>query len=343
MKGRPTSRTRRLRLALIVLVVVLTTVVAIAERDAWLRFPQATGGWAKYGGSPVLGGEIGTAFDMSVLREGSTFRMWFSWRPMRGIALAESSDAIHWMSPTLVLGPNPSSGWEDEVNRPVVIKGNAGYQMWYTGQTSDTSYIGYATSTDGLKWTRWSTEPVMRPDLAWEKQSVMAPYVMWNQSAGVYNMWYSGGDQYEPDAIGFATSLDGQLWTKRGAPVLSATNDGSWEGYKVAAGQVLQDNGWYVMFYIGFKDIDHAQIGIARSRDGITGWQKNPANPIIRPGFPWAWDYDAVYKPFAVLTDDGWYLWYNGRHGTAEQIGLALHKDPDLGFGQDPLQDAPVP
>ena len=38
------------------------------------------------------------------------------------------------------------------------------------------------------------------------------------------------------------------------------------------------------MFYIGFRDRDHAQIGLARSKDGITGWERHPANPIIRPG-----------------------------------------------------------
>ena len=27
-------------------------------------------------------------------------------------------------------------------------------------------------------------------------------------------MWYSGGEQYEPDAIGYATSKDGIDWTK---------------------------------------------------------------------------------------------------------------------------------
>ena len=27
-------------------------------------------------------------------------------------------------------------------------------------------------------------------------------------------MWYSGGEQYEPNAIGYATSPDGLAWTK---------------------------------------------------------------------------------------------------------------------------------
>jgi hypothetical protein len=34
--------------------------------------------------------------------------------------------------------------------------------------------------------------------------------------------------------------------------------------------------------------------------------------------------------------DDGrrWQLWYNGRRGVVEQIGLALHDGEDLGFGR---------
>jgi hypothetical protein len=87
----------------------------------------------------------------------------------------------------------------------------------------------------------------------------------------------------------------------------------------------------YVMFYIGFKDRDHAQIGLARSKDGITGWERHPANPVIRPGVG-GWDADAVYKPFAILDGGRWLLWYNGRRGGSEQIGLATHEGEDLGF-----------
>ena len=79
------------------------------------------------------------------------------------------------------------------------------------------------------------------------------------------------------------------------------------------------------MFYIGFRDEAHAQIGIARSRDGLSAWHRHPANPIIRPGRG-RWDHDAVYKPFAVLEANRWLLWYNGRHGSVEQIGLAVHE-----------------
>jgi hypothetical protein len=42
--------------------------------------------------------------------------------------------------------------------------------------------------------------------------------------------------------------------------------------------------------------------------------------------------HDAVYKPFALLEQNRWPLWYNGRHGSVEQIGLAIHEGLDLGF-----------
>ena len=46
------------------------------------------------------------------------------------------------------------------------------------------------------------------------------------------------------------------------------------------------------------------------------------------------WDADACYKPFAIYDPDArsWLLWYNGRRGGVEQIGLATHEGEGLGF-----------
>ena len=57
----------------------------------------------------------------------------------------------------------------------------------------------------------------------------------------------------------------------------------------------------------------------------------HPANPILRPGKD-EWDHDAIYKPFALFDGGRWLLWYNGRRGSIEQIGLATHEGEDLGF-----------
>ncbi len=305
----------------------LRTAPGTATPDA----SETGAGWVKSEFNPVLGGDLGTCFDMSVLKEGQVYRMWFSWRPKDSIALVESPDGIHWNEPLIVLPPGPTD-WEKSVNRPSVIKVSDTYHMWYTGQTAKRSWIGYATSQDGKTWNRGNGNPVLSPDEAWEGKAVMCPDVMVDPASQTFRMWYSGGAQAEPFAIGYATSPDGVSWTKHaGNPIFKPQPDSPWEQERVAANHVVQYNGWHIMFYIGFSDIYTAQIGMARSRDGITGWQRHPENPIIRRGRT-GWDMDAVYKPYSLQEADRWLLWYNGRTGTTEQIGLASHAGLDLGF-----------
>jgi predicted GH43/DUF377 family glycosyl hydrolase len=324
------DRSRGLKLVRHFIALVLLSLLAFAEEPTKQRAIETTAGWAKYPGNPVLGGELGTCFDISVLREKDTYRMWFSWRPKKSIALVESKNGVEWTKPVIVLGPNQQSGWEDDLNRPVVIQQGQSYRMWYTGQARGKSSIGYATSKDGLTWQRESRSPVLLADQPWEKGAVMCPHVI--HEGTLYRMWYSAGEQYEPNAIGYATSNDGVKWSKHeNNPIFTPDTALEWEKDRVTACQVIKRNGDYLMFYIGFRDQDHAQIGMARSKDGITGWQRLAANPIIRTGHE-KWDHDAVYKPYAIFDGRKWLLWYNGRKGGVEQIGLAIHDGEDLGF-----------
>jgi predicted GH43/DUF377 family glycosyl hydrolase len=297
-----------------------------------LSHADTAAGWLKYSNNPVLGGDLGTCFDVSVLKEGGKYRMWFSWRPKASIALVESRDGLHWSAPVIVLGPDRADGWEDDVNRPVVIKQAGLYRMWFTGQAAGRSAIGYATSRNGIDWNRMSKKPVLSAGEPWEKVAVMCPDTLWDQQLKLYRMWYSGGEQYEPNAIGYATSPDGLVWTKgKSNPIFQSDPHLEWEQNRVTACQVIKDRNSYLMFYIGFRDVSHAQIGVARSRDGITDWQRLGANPIIQPTEN-GWDADACYKPFAIFDGGRWLLWYNGRNGGSEQIGVVEHKGRDLGF-----------
>jgi predicted GH43/DUF377 family glycosyl hydrolase len=293
---------------------------------------ETAAGWVKYSKNPVLGGDLGTCFDISVLKEGEAYRMWFSWRPRKSIALAASKDGIEWTKPMIVIGPNDETDWENDLNRPVVIKNGDLYQMWYTGQARGRSWIGYATSKDGKTWKRESARPVLSAEKPWEKVAVMCPHVLYDDRTKIYRMWYSGGEQGEPNAIGYATSRDGLEWDKHANnPIFKPDPKNDWEKDRVTACQVIPRNEGFLMFYIGFRDESHAQIGIARSKDGITDWKRLPANPIIRPGVN-QWDHDAVYKPYALYDGKRWLLWYNGRTGGVEQIGVATHEGEDLGF-----------
>ena len=317
--------------------ILLCALLCLAVQNEAQNTNATTAGWAKYSGNPVLGGDYGTCFDVSVLKEGDLYRMWFSWRPRAALGLVESTDGFHWSKPVVVFGPNKESHWEDDINRPVVIKHDGLYRMWYTGQTNagkenGGSWIGYATSSDGVAWKRISDKPVLSPNQAWEKSAVMCPDVLWDDQARLYKMWYSGGGQREPDALGYATSPDGLTWTKhKDNPILRADPNSAWQKNRVTGCQVIKEGDWYVMFYIGFSNPYHAQIGMARSKDGITGWQQLPANPFIRTE-PGQWDADACYKPYAIFDGTQWLLWYNGRRAQFEQIGVATHQGRDFGF-----------
>ncbi|MDP4211764.1 MAG: family 43 glycosylhydrolase [Bacteroidota bacterium] len=293
---------------------------------------ETAGGWIKYDSNPVLGGDLGTIFDISVLHDQpGKFQMYCSWRPQRSIALSASTDGLHWTKPEICLQYNDSSGWERDVNRPVVIYKDGKYHMWYTGENDSASAIGYAVSDDGKQFIRTGIAPVMKAEQPWEKKALMCPHVIWDETQKIFRMWYSGGEQYEPDAIGYATSPDGIHWSKyAGNPIFRNNKNNLWEQDKVTACQVIRRKDDYLMFYIGFKNIDYAQIGMARSRDGINNWERYPDNPIIKPGKEW--DSSAVYKPYAVQDGNRWLLYYNGRRNNKEQIGIAIHQGLNLGF-----------
>ena len=272
---------------------------------------EATGKWVKYENNPVLGGgDLGTVFDICVLKDSDSYKMYSSWRPQKSIALSTSKDGKNWSAPQIVLPPVEGSSWEADMNRPVVVYKDGLYHMWYTGQNDGKSWIGYAISKDGYNFERQSKEPVLSAEQPWEKVAVMCPHVIWDKHENIFKMWYSGGEQYEPDAIGYATSKDGLHWTKWDKnPIFKADPAQSWEQHKVTACQVIERENDYLMFYIGFYDINFAQIGMARSKDGINDWERYSENPIISPT-EGGWDASATYKPFAIQEKDCWMLWY---------------------------------
>lgn len=278
----------------------------------------------KYENNPVLGSkELGTCFDVYVTRENGKYRMDFSWRHKKALAVVFSDDGINWTEPVITLSFNEESGWEDDINRNCVLKIDGKYKMWYTGQARGYSFIGYAESDDGITFKRVMDEPVMIAEYNWEKESVMNPCVLYED--GIYKMWYAAGETYEPNVLAYAESDDGINWRKaKNNPIYVADKDNVYEQNRVGGCQVMktEDMG-YLMFYIGYENIDKAQICVARSANGKTMWERLGANPIVAPD-EGAWDGDACYKPSFLWNEenDMWMLWYNGRNGTDEFIGL---------------------
>jgi beta-1,2-mannobiose phosphorylase / 1,2-beta-oligomannan phosphorylase len=289
--------------------------------------------WMKYSGNPVLGGELGTCFDMSVDVRNGLHRMWFSWRPRRGIGYAESQDGLHWtVRDDVVLGGNPDDPAQSiEVTRPYVLVESEQLTMWYAAHGERSVVIARATSGDGIEWER--TGVVFEPSLSWEKAALMCPSVI-RDDDGRYHMWYSGGERYEPDAIGYATSTDGISWTRvREEPVLRPGAAGSWEADRVAGAHIFPVGDWLYAAYIGFANgFEDSAIGIARSRDGVS-WERHADNPVVTRGAAGEFDSINVYKPFVVVDGDEWRMWFNASSPSSgddtrienriEQIGYA--------------------
>jgi len=320
----------------------VTTTAAVAA----LLLTAGAGTWEKLPENPVLGGKaLGTCFDVNVIADGpAPYTMYFSWRPKKAIALVRSTDAVRWTrEPEICLEANPASGWEDDVNRSCTVFRDGVWHLWYTGQAKGASRIGYATSKDGVRFTRVRSEPVLVPEAAFEKQSVMNPYVRWDAVRGVWRMWYAAGETYEPNVLCHAESKDGLVWTKwAGNPMFTHGAPLAWDRDRVGGCEVhpLPDGSW-AMFYIGYSDVDTARIGCAISRDGLTGWRRLAQNPLVSPDLG-TWDASACYKP-SVLRDEKnglWRLWYNGRNGEPEYVGGAVHRGLDLEMPPETLPDA---
>lgn len=309
-------------------VLLASTVMAICQEKT------KKSGWIKYAENPITSEKLGTMHDVFILKDGKGYRMYSSWYDGMGIGLSESKDGVNWGAPLVCLNDSGPDRAEDHVNRPVVMKKDGLYRMWYSDQHPFRSDVGYAVSKDGRNWVKRS-KPVLTPTQPWEKESVMCSHVIWDEQENIFKMWYSAGDKFDPDAIGYATSKDGVIWEKHsGNPVFTPVCTNRWECAKVSGCQVIRRSNDYLMFYMGYSNPDCAQIGMARSRDGISGWERYSGNPIVSPGSGSSWDSYAVYKPF-VMDDpknNRWLLYYNGRCGWKERVGLAIHQGMNIGF-----------
>jgi hypothetical protein len=130
-----------------------------------------------------------------VMRDGGVWRMWYlsctEWTVVDGkpearylIRHAESNDGFEWRRPGSIaidyLQP------DEAIARPWVLKNATGYEMWYCYRSnrayrtdSTQSYrLGYATSLDGLSWTRRDEVPqLLGASDGWDAEMLAYPAV----------------------------------------------------------------------------------------------------------------------------------------------------------------------
>ncbi|MFC1999233.1 hypothetical protein ACFLXE_00555 [Chloroflexota bacterium] len=183
--------------------------------------------WNKDAGNPVLGpgpagdwDESGTLHP-SAWHDGSTFHMWYigyDSSDVRQVGYATSPDGSTWTKSgsNPVMGPGAAGAWDTNIRDMDVINNPGTWKMWYTATgSSDTPRIGYASSTDGVNWTKLEANP--------------------------QNLTGSGGSSqpsYSPDGsqIVYAVSL-GNLWT--------INSDGTGDSFFYSDAGTIKDPAWH--------------------------------------------------------------------------------------------------
>ena len=282
--------------------------------------------WTKYAGNPVLErgapGEwdAGLVDHSDVLFDGVTYHMWYAGGLVvheTDIGYATSTDGVTWNKwPTPVLLRGAPGEWDFGSLQPgAVIWDGALFHMWYGAGAvpggAGTWHTGYATSPDGVTWTKHPDNPVLRAGDpgSWDSLDALITAVI--DDGGTYRAWYWGFVTLNWISIGYATSPDGVAWTKyAGNPVFWPRTRG-WDRNMIAFPMVVQDGVVYRMWYSGGPGVCNA-MGHAVSADGIN-WARQPLwEPVLPRGLPGEWDRACIFSPRVVLEGDTAHMWYNG-------------------------------
>lgn len=259
--------------------------------------------WYTFQGNPILEPGPPGSFDDgftwggTVIKVDSIYRFYYGGFTSSGrgsIGLATSRDGINWtkFSGNPVMSPGPAGSWDDDaVHSPNVFRDHRGiYQMYYSGNGLPSASIGYATSPDGITWTKHSANPLLTPSFTnnWESFLVTDPRVI--VVGSTYYMFYFGAPDANAYQIGVATSQNGIDWTRYiGNPIISFGSGNAWDSYTLGMLSVLVDNDVFKMWYSGRDRSGRWQIGYATSSLSTPVnlvFVDLPKNFKLYPGYP---------------------------------------------------------
>lgn len=169
----------------------------------------------------------------------------------------------------------PTQAWETilpddfSLQEPNLLYENGTYKLWYTGGYNKES-IGYATSPDGLVWSKCPINPVLGNGNGGEPATAARGYVV--KVVDTYYLFYnSTGDEK------LATSSDGIHWTSHG--VIIRTTDWPWRGEFGNVCVWVEGAIWYMIFEAFYTGSQTWEMGAATSADG-RNWNLLSPNPL---------------------------------------------------------------
>ena len=193
------------------------------------------------------------------------------------------------------------STWDNQIReRGYILRENNLWHLWYTGymDINDTKFLGYATSPDGITWTRYKGNPIHAT--SWVEDMCVI------KSNGVYYMFAEG----RGDTAHMLTSTDRIHWKEKGRLDIRLTNGESIKEGPYGTPAVLKENNTWYLFY----ERNDSSIWLATSKD-LKIWRNVQDAPVLDRG-PEEYDKYAVAMN-QVIKYKG--LYYGYYHASAFQ------------------------
>jgi predicted GH43/DUF377 family glycosyl hydrolase len=250
---------------------------------------------------------------------------------------------------------------EEEQFTPVLLKGDAGkwddfsvadphvyadagtFHMYYAGNAnswSDPFEIGYATSTDGITWTKpeiaalGNTNRVIPRGGAgtWNVNGVTNPCVV-KISDTEYHMWFAGMNGSDTWQIGYASSSDGITWVEGANPVLStgaAVDD--FDRVHVFDPYVVYEGGTFHIWYTGVDNSNFIATGYTSTATAGASLL-NAADPVLEQQDS-SYFAGGIRAPSVLLDAGTWWMWPTASTGVSGgyTVSAAQSSDPDTGW-----------
>ena len=188
--------------------------------------------------------------------------------------------------------------WDEHIReRGWILLEDGQYHLWYTGYAGsddNPKYLGYATSPDGITWTRHPDNPIY--DAHWVEDMTVVKH------DGTYYMFAEGKDD-QPHLL---TSTDRVHWTRQGQlDIRKTTGEPIPPGPYGTPAVFAEDGVWRLLYERG----DEA-IWLATSTDALT-WTHVQDEPVLLPG-PDDYDYRMIAINQVVKHAGRYYAYYHG-------------------------------
>ena len=197
--------------------------------------------------------------------------------------------------------------WDARIReRGWIVRDDDGWHLWYTGYDGTREgqkKLGYASSPDGIHWSRHADNPIY--DEQWVEDMMVV------REGDTYYMFAEGAG----DRAQLLTSTDRLHWTPRGPLDVRKANGEPIEPGPYGTPFAMRDGDTWLLFY----ERGDRGVWLAKSSD-MKVWTNVQDEPILSPG-PGPYD-DVMIALNQVIRHEGHYYAYF--HGTGSDEKPAI-------------------